>query len=430
MTTAALKAFWLKRFAKEDVRGALDRLASIPLLRKRAVFWAAAFILSFLFILQTLSFVSEWDMDSPSYLTAARGLLLHINIYDDGEFQEVGNSLFGKGLVVYPYIYPPLLAQLCLPLKNLSQTAYFFIFYILNILMTFLAVYLISYFLELKSARTVLPTLFPFLLLLFNEPLLTTIHHGQVNLVVLNAILLSLILQKKERWLPAAFFLSLAVFIKIYPILFVLPFVFSKRLKHLAAFAATSSAVLAVSLAVSGFKPWLDFGKSTLSLFWERPDSPFTRGFQDSFGNVSLKGFLSQFFYRLGLPPGLVGPAFAILAVVLIAFVFAFRRRRMAPPDLAVQSSLLFILTVVLAPITWSHHFVVILFPAAFLFKRILEEKRYEAFIILAFLVSQVFYYLPWGAFPYNQVRLMASLGFFAMLLYFSRPQRQEGEAA
>lgn len=420
-TPAASKLLPLKRFDRDDLKAAIDRAVHAPVLQKKAVFWALALLCTYFFFMQTLSFIPTWDTDSPSYYTAAQGLRKSIDIYEDREFQPLADSLFGKGLVVYPYIYPPLLAQLNLPLTGLSQAAYFRFLYVLNMLLTFLGLYLTIELLELRRCRTLLPALFPFALLLANEPLLTTIHHGQVNLLVFDAVLLSLIFQKKDKPFPAAFFLSLAVFIKIYPVLFILPFLFSRRLKYPAAFAVNSAALLAASVLVSGLKPWLDFARSTLDLFLKKPDSPFTQGFQNSFGNVSLKGFLTQGFALFHLPEAMITPVFIALTALLLILVFAYPKRRMISTNPAWASSLLFILTLVLAPITWSHHFVIMLFPLAYLFGRIVREKRYAAFLLLAFLGSQVLYELPWGAFPFNQVRLLAVLGLLGMLLVFGR---------
>jgi hypothetical protein len=275
--------------------------------------------------------------------------------------------------------------------------------------------------LELKSSRTILPALFLFVLLLFNEPLLMTIHHGQANLLVFNVLLLSLVFQKREKSVPAAFFLGLAVFMKIYPALFALPFVFFRRFRYLTALAATCAILFAASLLASGTGPWLDFGKSTLTLFFKTPDSPFIRGFQNSFGNVSLKGFLTQGLSSLHLPGPAALPVFVLLAVLFLILIFARPKKSRISSDPALEGSLLFVLTPVLAPITWSRHFVVMLFPMAYLFRRIIEEKRYAAFILQAFLASQIFYNLPWGAWPFNQARLMAALGLFVMLLYFAK---------
>ncbi|MCX6564620.1 MAG: glycosyltransferase family 87 protein [Candidatus Aminicenantes bacterium] len=420
-TLAAVKSFLLKPIGKSDSYAVLGKVISAPILRKKAVLWALILLCAAWFLLQAYPYLNTWDLDSISYYAGAHGLRKHINIYDDNEFQSMVDTLVGKGVIVNPYIYPPLLAQLCLPLTRLSPSAFFLLVFILNVALTFFNLFLLSRFLELDRHPTILPLLFPFTLLLFNAPILTTIDYGQINILVFTATLLFMAFQKKGKPFAAGFFLSLAVFIKIYPILFVLPFIFFKRWKSLAAFIVNSAAMLALSIVVSGAALWLDFAKSTLSLFFKKPDSPFTQGFQSSFNNVSLKGFLTQGFARLHLPESPVVPLFLLAAVLLVLWIFVSPRKREVAADPALEGSLLLILTLVLAPITWSHHFVIMLFPLAYLFGRIIREKRYAFFPLLAFLGSLILYEVPWGAFPYNQVRFMAVLGFLGMLLHFAR---------
>jgi len=414
---ASSTPFFGRTIRESDVRAAVDRLVHASVFRNEAVFWLLALSFACLFFLETVPFLWDWNTDSPSYYTAALGLRAGINIYDDGQFQALADQRFGKSMTIYPYIYPPLLAQISLPLTALPLSSYFYVMYAMNILLTFFGLYLLIDLLELRARDSILPALFPFALLLSNEAVLTTIHHGQVNVAVFDVILLALVFQKKEKPLPVAFFLSLAVFLKIYPILFVLPLVFSKRIKALAYFAGSCGALLTASVFVSGPSPWADFGRSTIQLFLKKADSPFTRAFQNHLGNVSLKGFLAQAFPRAGLPESLLSPAFVVLAAVLVGSVFVLPRRNSAHADRNSVSSLLFILTVLLAPITWSHHYVILLFPAAYLFDRLVAEGRYPALLLLLLLASQIFYRAPWGGFPFNQIRLIASLGLFAMLL-------------
>jgi hypothetical protein len=422
MTPAtAARSLFRQRIDPGEAYAAVNRGLTSSLLQKKVLFWALALFCSAWFFFETVSFTAEWDTDSPSYYTAAHGLLQKINLYDDREFMPLADSLFGKGLVVYPYIYPPLLAQLFLPIAVLPAAKYFLFLYVLNIVLVFAAVVLIIRLLDLDRAPSILAAVFPFALLIANEPLLTTIHHGQINLLVLDAILVSLLFQKNGKPGRAGFFLSLAVFIKIYPVLLVLPFVFFKRWRRLAAFTLSSLGLLTASVLLSGTKPWLDFLRSTVELFVSRPDSPFTRGFQDSLGNVSLKNFLGEFVTRLGLPASFVAPLLAVFLAAAFAVIFFHPRKSAVSRDLGLEASLLLVLTLVFAPITWSHHFVLLLLPAAYLFKRILGERRYGGFVVLALLLSQIFYVLPWGAFPFNQVRLFATLGLFGLLIYFAR---------
>jgi alpha-1,2-mannosyltransferase len=417
MTTLAIRSFLLRRTRKEDLVAAFDRILEGRALRDRRIFLGLALIAAGWFALQTASYLAEWDTDSPSYYTAAHGIRLGIDIYDDDAFQAAGQGLFGKANLVYPYIYPPLLAQILFPLARLPYPTYFTVLYVVNMALAFLTLYLLAVLLELGREPTFLPLLLPISLTIANEPLLTTIHHGQINLLVLDALLLSLILQKRGWTLAAGIFLSLAIFLKVYPAVFVLPLIVSRNRRALGAVAASSAGLLFLSVLISGPRPWVQFGRFTLALFLARPDSPFGRGFQDSMGNYSLKGSLAA----LGLPSGAASLIFFSAAFVLFFLVFASRRRTAIASDPALLGSFLLLLTNILAPISWSHHSVVALLPVAYLFRRIIRDRRYFALPVLAVLTVQVFYLAPWGAFPYNQTRLISAVGLFIMLYAFAK---------
>jgi hypothetical protein len=411
------------------VRAVLDRIATGPLLRKKIVIGTVAAVGLAVFILQTISFVYLWDTDSPSYYIAAQGLRRHINIYDDRAFQDLAADVFGKSIIVYPFIYPPLLAQALLPLGLLPYGDYFLVVYILNLLLTLLCLTLMADVLDFGQIGSVLPVLFLFVLLIANHPLEITIHHGQINLLVLAFILLSLKFQKSGKSVPAALFLSLAVFIKIYPILLVLPFLFYKKWKYVFAFVASSAGLFLASLLASGTSIWLDFGRSTLDMVLRKSASVTIRGFQSSPNNLSLKGFLGQAVALFRLPPGLAEPVYLLTAAVMFLFVLLAARRIGLKSDIPLQGALLLIPTLVLAPLTWSHHYTIMIFPLAYVFGRAVKERRYAAFLPFALGGALILYYPVGGGFPFNQVRLFAALGFFIALLLFAKPRREAAHA-
>ena len=411
------------------VRAAIDRIAYGPFLRKKTVIGTVAAVGFAVFLLQTISFVYLWDTDSPSYYVAAQGLSRHINIYDDRAFQDLAADVFGKSIIVYPYIYPPLLAQALLPLVRLPYGDYFLTLYILNLLLTLACLWLMADVLDFRRIGSGLPILFLFVLLVANHPLEITIHHGQINLLVLAFVLLSLKFQKSGKSFPAALFLSLAVFIKIYPVLLALPFLFYKKWKCVMAFIASTAGLLLASLLISGTKVWLDFGRSTLDMVFRKSASVYIRGFQSSPNNLSLKGFLSQAVALFRLPAGGAGPAYLLAAAGLFLLILLTARRTGLKSDIPLQGALLLIPTLVLAPLTWSHHYTIMIFPLAYVFGRAVKERRYAAFLPFALWGALILYYPVGGGFPFNQARLFAVLGFFLTLLAFARRRIEDVHA-
>jgi alpha-1,2-mannosyltransferase len=409
-----------RRIDGAAVRAALDRAAFGPLSHNRILIGTVVALCLAVFVLQTISFAYLWDTDSPSYYIAARGLVRHIDIYDDAAFQALAAETFGKSIIVYPYIYPPLLAQLLVPLSALPYGDYFLVLYILNMLLTLACLYLLADVLDFKSTGSALPSLFLFVLVAANHPLEITIHHGQINILVLILALLFLKFRKSGREWGAGLALALAVFLKIYPVLLILPALASRKWKAALTFAAASAGLLLASIAASGTALWATFARSTLDVFLGRSTSVFIRGFQSSPNNLSLKGLLGQAESFLHLPPAGATAAYFAIAAGLFALMAAAARRTRLATDIPLQGALLLIATLVLAPLTWSHHYTVMMLPLAYVFGRAVGERRYAAFLPFGALGAIILYYPVGGGFPFNQARLLAALAFYAALLVFA----------
>jgi alpha-1,2-mannosyltransferase len=411
----------MRRIFGDDVRALLDRFLASPPLRSRVVLATGAILFSAAFLFQTAEYLYVWDTDSPSYYAAARALARGVNPYDPRTFQETADETFGSSLIVLPYLYPPLLAQIFRPLAGLTPSAYFAALQALNWVLTFLALYLTARLLDLRGRRNILPVLLLFALLPGNRPLLANVFNGQINLLVLDAVLAFLLFGRTNKPWPAGFFLSLAILLKVYPALFVLPLLLGRRWKHLAAAAATGAALVVSSFLVSGLWPWREF----ISFSWKTtvrpPDSAYLFGFENAIGNVSLKGFVHHLFEALGLPRSAVVLAWGVVLGVLVAAVILLVRKKRWSSDLGFQSSVLFLLTVLLAPISWSHHYVVALVPAVYLFGRILRERRYGAIFLWSLFGAMMFYSPVWAGFPFNQTRTAGALFLLLLLLIYDR---------
>ena len=443
-----------RRIDGAAVRAALDRAAFGPLSHNRILIGTVVALCLAVFVLQTISFAYLWDTDSPSYYVAARGLARHIDIYDDAAFQALAAETFGKSIIVYPYIYPPLLAQILVPLSALPYGDYFLALYIFNLLLTLGCLYLLADVLDFKSTgsaagapafargsgsavlaraydsrASTLPTLFLFVLIAANHPLEITIHHGQINILVLVLALLFLKFRKSGRDGWAGLALALAVFLKIYPVLLILPALAARKGKAVLGFAAAAAGLLLASLAASGTAVWAAFARSTLDVFLGRSTSVFIRGFQSSPNNLSLKGLLGQAVSLLHVPAPAATAAYVAIAVGLFALMAATARRTRLAVDIPLQGALLLIATLVLAPLTWSHHYTVMMLPLAYVFGRAVRERRYAALLPFGALGAIILYYPVGGGFPFNQARLLASLAFFAALLVFAKPRQEAAHA-
>lgn len=394
-----------------------------PVLRLsgKALALGAAFLLSAVFLFQTAESLFVWDTDSPSYYAAAQGLRRGVNVYDEAAFQAVAEDVFGKSPVVLPYLYPPVLAQVLSPLAGLPPTDYFLTLQVLNWLLAFLAIFLTARLLGLTWRDNALSILFLFALLPWNRALFTTIHHGQVNLLVLDALLAFLLFFRAGRPWPAGFFLSLAIFLKVYPVLFVLPLVLGRRGKQAAAAAGSGAGIWLASFLLGGAKPWREFLEFSRQALGPSGDSAFLVGFGGAVGNVSLNGLVHHLFEAAGFPRSAASLAWGLSLAALAAAVLLLVRRPRWTSDLGFQASVLLLATLLIAPITWSHHYVIVLVPAAYLFHRILAERRYLALGPLAAFAGLAFYHPSWCGFPFNQARTAGALALLLLLLIYDR---------
>ena len=378
-----------------------------------------------LFIVQHIPLLYDWDIDSPSYYTAAQGIRRNIDIYDQEQFQDMADTLFGSIYIIYPYIYPPIVAQVLLPLTTLDFEDYAVFVLVLNLMLSFTVLFLIYSLLGLSAWKSGLPLLYLFSLLLFNVPLTRNLRVGQINLVIFFLILLSLYFDKKNKIFPASFFLMIAVFIKIYPALFILYYVLQKRWKFLWYSIISGTALISLSVVLNGFSYWTGFIKQLIHsmLMGERPLYFFD--FDAYLTNNSIKAFFTQLFLHLDLPRNIASIAFL---VTLIFLLLLFHRRLPAflkSRETGYYASVLIILSLLVSGMCWQHHFVSILFPLAFVFFSLIEKKL---FFLLPFYIPlhmALLYHPVDGGFPFNQVRLFAG---FLLLVFICRLQGKSGK--
>ncbi|UCC38400.1 MAG: DUF2029 domain-containing protein [Candidatus Aminicenantes bacterium] len=384
-------------------------------------------VLLSVFFFQVLPYANQWDRDSPSFYTAAKGITKKIDIYDWEEFQTLADSIFGKSEKIYPYVYLPVLAQIFIPLTLLDFPDYFLFLFIFNILLTFITIFLIYRLLELRKEETQLPLVFLFLIMLGNIPLLTTIDYGQINILVFDLILLSMVLLKTDKKFISSFLLCLAIFLKIYPALFLVFFFFQKKYRYILYSLINFAIILFLSVIIFSPSLWNGFLNMFLNNFFSGEKSNAFFDFGAHMNNCSLNGFLSQLFIGYGLPRACVFPTIILLLIILF-FLFKSKIKELITwENHNLNISIILILILILSTISWIHHYVIMLFPVAYLFKRIIQERRYIYIIPFSLLLFFIMYYPPWGGFPFNQIRLMSIVALLFLTAYydFSKRPRQ-----
>lgn len=227
------------------------------------------------------------------------------------------------------------------------------------------------------------------------EPVRETITFGQLNMLLIGLILADLLfaVPRRSRW--AGFGIGLATAIKLYPGIFILYLLITRRWRAAVTASATAAGATLLAAAIAPDASW-DFWTDAL---WATERV----GRTDYTGNQSLLGLLS----RLVAPDR---PSRLLwLALAVAAGVFGmWRAARASDPVAALTVTGL--VGALVSPITWPHHLYWLIPAVVVLVDR---GRRWLWLALLAYAVSVlgVISFTHWGAAPVPTERLPEFLG-------------------
>ena len=326
-----------------------------------AAWTRAAPLLSTLAVtLFTIGIVSEFStpsLDWGCYWEAAQAVV-------------AGETPYGRC-----YIYPPLLAQILATLARVSEPvggalgfgvdrADFLVFYAFQggqVLAAALAAVVLQRLGRRWGMSPWVAAALTAALLIVDNPVLRTLRHNQINLWLLALTVLAVDVVRR-RPLAAGGILALAIHIKLYPVVLLLPWVLARKWR---AVGATVVATLVLGVVVTGRHPeqWGEL----VALGARVGEGLYFR-------NNSLLGLVTNV---VGVPLSSAGVAIGPLlqplqwvgmALSLLAggaLVWRMVRRRgqggTATARLAADTADAFALQLLLSPIVWEHHFVLVI---------------------------------------------------------------------
>ena len=229
--------------------------------------------------------------------------------------------------------------------------------------------------------------------LVWAEPIRSTIAYGQLNFVLVFLLTAGWVCDRRGHPTAAGVFVGLAAGVKLFPAFVFAYFLFSGRWRGLIAGMVTAVAVNGVAAAAFGVGEFGDYVRDVL---------PSLEVWGKSFPNVAPSGLWG----RLVNPPPLqAGPeAFhsptlataggAVLALlVTTGVVWAARRsRRAGDPDLGWAAAVAALPLV--CPIAWQHYYVLHVIPLAILAARLSGWRQYLGWMATAgMLTTEVVYF-------------------------------------
>jgi len=261
---------------------------------------------------------------------------------DGGDmYGQLPQTTIGIGL---PFIYPPFAALVLAPFALLPWDIAAFAFFLTSVAALALTLYLVARRVwqgegQRRTALFATACAVPLAMLL--EPTYATLDFGQVNLLLM-ALVAADCLTEKPKW-RRGMLVGIAAAIKLTPAAFVLYFLIRKDYKAAVTAAITGAVATALSFAVL---------PSPSMTYW--------------FGGMNVDGLSGSAFHtnqsiqavlaRLKVPE----PAFTLIwlaiGAAVLALVIVAMRRAAELPALALAINAVF--TLLVSPISWSHHWV------------------------------------------------------------------------
>lgn len=371
-----------------------------------------------------------WGIDLRSFWCGAVAVYEHGRPPYDREYLQTFFPSGEKNDFVFPFLYPPpaLLLfrplswlpfpQACLAVGAVNELCAFF-------LMWFIPARLLGASWRREPLVYAATTAF----LCVSHPLLQTILHGQVNLLVATLLLVAWDFLRRDRSWPTAVCLALATMLKVFPVL-AIPFLFAAGKRKV---CLQTVCLLAASAVVS----WIALPAGTWEGWWTHavPLKPFESPLGTFSANVpnneSLHGWCLWYLVKgprngetLVDSPFLARAATGLLCgLCLGAGLWAVRRRATQSPQHAIDWAMtIFSLTMFLvSPISWAHHLVTAYGAILVLFYAVAvggAGNRLERVVVVAATLHLATFLVTWRAFP-----AVAALWAIAVHLAFVDPR-------
>jgi hypothetical protein len=306
----------------------------------------------------------------------------------------------------------PLPALLFLPLSFLPLAVAKFTFNAISIL---LFIYSVR---RLASHYKIEPIFLLLLPVLFFVPIKNELLFGQVYLLLFFLIAESWLSYEKNHLAKMSIFLALAIFLKVFPVLLILVFIFKKQIRPLLFVLASCAIVLLVSILAGGIDIWIFYFQNVLP---KAANGEISEAFVANYQSVFM------FFKQMLVFDNAANPNAILNAPILFkALIFAFKIKiiaigfyitRKANNSLFVISYWIFAM-ILLSPYGSTYTFVLLLLPYFSFVKSPLSNVKKVFSCALLFIVANIPpLVFTENNFPFSYLRLFALIILFVLFL-------------
>lgn len=350
-------------------------LKAPDLLKEKGIRIALVFIvlviLSGLYIAPHINNKKYIAVDFPSFYYAAKLAFENdLSPYNNSSWKLV-EPLYTDGKL-FPFLYPPPSLLLFRPFLLFNYPHAKTLMLWSNHVLILVVLYL--FFRKILDSTWDNLYLIPAIAYLYLfYPLSENLSNGQVGLWILTSICLTW-LATKERWHPfwVALPLVFGIVLKLYPILFLLVYLFRKEYRVIIYAAVLLAMISAFATVALPGEVWQDWYESVLSNGYGREVGDVESATP---ANQSINAFITRLFYGrnvrfenlLNPPPwAALTPYILSSFVIAVSFVAAWwvsRKGMNSPESLSIQFCLWILVMFLIAPFSWGHHLVHVLPP-------------------------------------------------------------------
>ncbi|MGA9072234.1 MAG: glycosyltransferase family 87 protein [Terracidiphilus sp.] len=338
------------------------------------------------------------DDDFNVYYCAARVVAgtPHANLYEgDAErnaqtlnadaASPIAQQAHAVGLgEVQEYVYPPLLADLMVPMARLHLEQASALWRVCNLAALLLALILLARPLRISLIS------FEFAVLTMGAYCMQPVHEalsfGQITLILLALWAVGVCAYMDGRVLLSAFALALATALKVTPVLVIPLFLIWRERRWMLGYLGSLTGLFALM--------WGWNGVQSLGQFWATISS-MGGGFP-AFNNKCIASLVAWIFQghllsyqgaadSLALHlPWLNWMTKAVCGVFyLVCLVLVFRARRSDPVGRATALALISLVTLCVSPVSWRHAYTIAIIPFALCWSDALRRKRSKTHLLL-----------------------------------------------
>lgn len=334
------------------------------------------------------------------------------NIYFPYEFNKAISNLGHPGLFVSYAPNTPFLALVFCPISFLSLAIAKLIF---NSISVFLFIYSLNRLILFYKINPNHVLLVP---ILFFVPLKNELLFGQVYLLLFFLLSEFWLACEKNQLKKMTFFLSLAIFLKVFPILFIFVFFFKKQFKPLIYIMFSCLLLFLISILFTGLEIWIFYFKNVLT---KASNGEIAGTYVDNYQSVFMFLKRLMIFDAIENPDAFCNSSllfFALTSTLKIGLIITgyFVCKRVS--NSLFIFSYWILITILISPYGSTYTFILLLFPFFVLAKIDISNIKKGIFIFLLLLINNLpLAYFIENKFPFSYLRLFTLLLFFILFL-------------